>query len=621
MDHERANCLPHPKAVEFKATPAEVKPLLTHWSNCVPNPFIEELLSPIKQIPGGLLTIRIEPRDETHQTDEHYTLDATDSGLLLSAASPNGLIYGAVTLAQLHHSGDLVRFTRIADGPRFSWRGLLIDPARHFLSVALLKRIIDGMARLKMNILHLHLTDDQGFRFESFAHPKLHSPEHYTQKELSALIEYAGERGIQVIPELDVPGHVTSWLQAYPEWGPRHASPTKRFGVHQACLNPIDEQVFEALQTLFEEVASVFSSRYVHIGGDEVHPAWWTKDPAISAFMAEAGLDLASLQNRFTTRIVSMLAKMGKTAIGWDEVLHEDMPNMIVQNWRGMTTRDRIAAQGLPCIVSAPFYLDLHYPADMHYAFDIAAEQREAIAQEDAIRQDPRLGHVKEGIEWTLQWRDRAITYDQTADVLGGEACLWSELVDEHTLETRLWSRLPAVAERLWTQEPHPDFNTRLDTLLDSPPFLLLQRQRTALHTLGLEPAQIDIALLLEPVKWYARLLGSEALSARISGREMPQARPYQTDTPLNRVVDMLSPESRSAAALRDASEATWFALANELAKQDSARWPADMKPAVEAFKQFAEVIQSGDRTSASSLYGPHGEYMIAAVPAWLDQS
>jgi hypothetical protein len=101
----------------------------------------------------------------------------------------------------------------------------------------------------------------------------------------------------------------------------------------------------------------------------------------------------------------------------------------------------------------------------------------------------------------------------------------------------------------------------------------------------------------------------------------MPQARPYQTDTPLNRVVDMLSPESRSAAALRGASEATWLSLANELAKQDSAHWPADMKPAIEAFKQFAEVIQSGDRTNASSLYGPHGEYMIAAVPAWLDQS
>lgn len=621
MDHVRANCLPHPNAVDFKENPADLKPLAMNWSNCEPNSFIKELLGSITQIPAGTLTIRIEPSLEPHQTDEHYTLDATDTGILLSAASTNGLIYGAVTLAQLHHNGDLVRFTHITDGPRFGWRGLLIDPARHFLSIALLKRIVDGMVLLKMNILHLHLTDDQGFRFESFAYPKLHSQEHYTQKELSALIEYASERGIQVIPELDVPGHVTSWLQAYPEWGYQPISPTKKFGVHQACLNPIDEHVFEVLQTLFEEISSVFTSRYLHIGGDEVHPAWWNNDQTTRGFMTEAGLDLAALQNRFTTRIVSMLAKMGKTAIGWDEVLHEDMPDMIVQNWRGMTTRDRIAAQGLPCIVSAPFYLDLHYPADMHYAFDIAAEQSQAIAQEDAIREDPRLSHVKKGIEWTLQWRESAIDWDQRADVLGGEACLWSELVNEETLETRLWSRLPAVAERLWAQAPHPDFDTRLDTLLDSPPFLLMQRQRTALNSLGLTPAQIDIALLLEPVKWYARLLGSEALNARIAGREMPQARPYQTDTPLNRVVDMISPESRSAAALKGAGQETWFALADTVAKQDSANWPDDVRPAIEAFKQFAEIIQSGDPSAALSLYGPHGEYMIAAIPAWLDQS
>ena len=182
-------------------------------------------------------------------------------------------------------------------------------------------------------------------------------------------------------------------------------------------------------------------------------------------------------------------------------------------------------------------------------------------------------------------------------------------------------ARLPAVAERLWSDQAHPDFGNRLDALLQSPPYHLEARQRTALAKLGLTAEQTTIALLLEPVKWYARLLGRDALEARISGHEMPQARPYQVHTPLNRVVDMISPESRSATALKRGTDADWLLLADTLLRQDTSQWPDDTRPVIEAFKAFADQIHNGDRAAAQALYVPHGEYMIAAIHAWLNRA
>ncbi len=619
MAQHRTHCVPHPNHLTQPVERVAHLPLSIQWRNCEAISFVETLLAPIKKIPGGNLIIAIMPRGLSDKSKERYTLSASPQGIELLASSTTGAIYGAVTILQLHQNEALDSFERIIDQPRFAWRGLLIDPARHFLSIGLLKKVIDGMTLLKMNVLHLHLTDDQAFRFECEAYPKLQSHQHYTQTELRHLVAYGQARGVEIVPELDVPGHVTSWLQAYPEWGCLPVEPTHRFGVHKACLNPTDERVFSALETIFSEVASVFPGEHIHIGGDEVHPAWWSKDPTISSEMVRLGFtDLSSLQNYFTRRVVKLVSSLGRTAIGWDEVLHDDMPEMIVQNWRGMTTRDRIGRKGLKSIVSAPYYLDLHFPADLHYAFDIEADQSDAMALEDAQQEDERLQHVKEGLLWRHHWREQAVEIERATHVLGGEACLWSELVDEHTLETRLWSRLPAVAERLWSDEPHSDFQTRLDALLCSTFFSLEAKQKTALDGLGLDATQVKIALLLEPVKWYARLLGQQALEARISGREMPKARPYRMDTPLNRVVDMISPESRSAVAMRDAPRAKWLELAGILQRQDTSTWPKDLRPVIKAFKHFGEIIVSDDRAAASALYIPHGEYMIAAIPAWL---
>ena len=620
MDQATINCVPHPQHITWTRTPIPLAPFRLHWQACQPQPFIEDLLAQLEEVPGGQLTFSLQTaKHQPTGGDEGYELSASAQGTRIEAASTAGLIYGAATLLQLSDNQTIRNITHIVDSPRYGWRGLLIDPARHFFSIALLKRVIDGMTRLKMNVLHLHLSDDQAFRMQSLAYPKLHSAQHYTQTELRDLVHYASERGIRVVPEIDIPGHVNAWLVAYPEWGCQAVTPTESFGVHKACLNPANESVYEALRMIFREVASIFDDDYIHIGGDEVHIAWWRDDPDVQAFMAENGFaDLNALQNHFTTRVVSILGELGKKAIGWDEVLHDPMPSMVVQNWRGMTTRDRIGACKLPCIISAPFYLDLNYPADMHYAYDLAMPQKDAIALEDSQQQDPRLAHVAEGIGWTHQWRKLAIHSSPQTNILGGEACLWSEIVDEGTLETRLWSRLPAVAERLWSLKTYADFSDRLDNLLDSPAFCHRTRQQEALSTLGLSNTQIEIALLLEPVKWYARLLGKAALEARLQGNEMPKARPYQVNTPLNRIVDYISPESRSAASLQRASPADWEALSRSVLEQDVSHWPDDTRPVMEAFKCFAQCIDNDDATAAATLYVPHGEYMIAAIPAWL---
>lgn len=569
--------------------------------------------------------------------DESYKLEKAVTGWTLTAATSYGALAGVTSLAQLYGLGDPASIAWIEDKPAYPWRGVMIDVARHFIPFEKLLSVLDGMAGLKLNVLHLHLTDDQGFRLPSAAYPKLASEEHFTREELRTLVNYAADRGIRVIPEVDIPGHVTCWLVAYPEWGYQQIDTTERFGVHKACLDPSSEQVYAALEALFTELGEVFPDRYVHIGGDEVHPAWWQEDPAVAALRSEQNLDdVRAVQNHFTQRVVDMLTHMGKRVIGWDEVLHTDMPDMIVQNWRGATTRDRAAELGLSSIVSAPYYIDLFYPLDMHYRFDPAASQIEWLAAEDAQQGDIRLRHVQEGIEWTKQWRREAVTYEGSPEVLGGEACLWSELVDLETLETRLWSRLPGFAERMWCgSDPHADqggeadqkadtkteledLYRRAEHLLNQAPYDLEARQRRQLAALGLDDGQVEVAMLLEPVKWYGRLLGAEALEARIAGTEMPQARPYQVTTPLNRVVDLIAPESYSARHLPEGDG--WQTFIERVFEQQVERWPQDVQPAIEGLQTFARHLQSGDmdQARAEALYVPYGEFMLAPVYIWM---
>jgi hypothetical protein len=203
--------------------------------------------------------------------------------------------------------------------------------------------------------------------------------------------------------------------------------------------------------------------------------------------------------------------------------------------------------------MSAPYYLDLHYPMDVYYQFDPAAAQARLVAQEDAMLEDPRLRHVADGMRWTQQWRQTAVDLPSAPEegLIGAEACLWGELVDEQVLDQRLWSRLPALAERFWSEVDadtaaslYPRADVFRNCSLPSCGIDLDAQLRRALGALGLDERWQQIARLLEPVKWYGRLLGEQALAARLAGSEMPQARPYDADVPLTGLADVLPPES-----------------------------------------------------------------------------
>lgn len=509
--------------------------------------------------------------------DESYRIDVLAEEIYLRAASWVGMQRAQQTLAQLLAQSilagaDALPCVRLDDAPDYEWRGLLLDVARHFIELPTLLRTLDGMAQHKLNVLHLHLTDDQAFRFPSRAYPLLNAGRPaYLREELELLVSHAASLGIRVVPELDMPGHVTCWLAAYPDWSLFPVKPTQRFGVHPACLDPTSEITYTVIGTLLDEFAEVFHDECVHTGGDEVHPRWWREHTSTQAFMAQQGMEQpGDLQAYFNSRVGELLVERGKKALVWDEAVHESLPaNTLVQAWRGMTARDAALAAGHDCIVSAPYYLDLFYPSDLHTAFAPELPLVDAVAAEDAMLVDERLAHVSGGLAWTKQWRERdepATKQSESGTVVGAEACLWSELVDNDLLDVRLWSRLPLLAELFWSASVEPEANTRDYTRVAHSlsswrfcggPDLVAALcgsvsvdQLDLLAPTGIDNTIIELLAVLEPVKWYARLLGAEALAARLQGSEMPQARPYHLGSVMRGVADVLSPQSFRVAQL-----------------------------------------------------------------------
>ena len=573
--------------------------------------------------------------------DESYRLTVSSEGVRISAPRLAGARHALTTLVQLANHFGYLPLGHIEDAPSFPWRGLMLDPARRFLSLDALLVTLDAMALCKLNVLHLHLTDDQGFRFQSRAYPKLASAERYSRSELRALVTAATDRGIRVIPELDVPGHATSWLCAHPEWGPRRSPvpPSSRFGPHEAVLNPIDAAFQDAIDTLIGELADVFPDQFIHLGGDEVNPAWWNESSEIAAYMAERGLaDHGALQADFRARLAEIAARHGKRIIGWDEALDSGAPEgMLVQSWRGATAAGRALAAGHDCVVSSGYYLDLFYPADVHHAYAPDAPEAELLALEDALLEDPRFGHVASGLKWVQGWR-RPAPSPGTGKVLGGEACLWSELVSEELLPVRLWSRMPLIADRFWSNQPAPgDFSGWLEASLDQLAAAgvvdVPGTSRRLLKRFGVKARHLPAVALLEPIKWYGRLLGP-ALQARIRGEAMPQSRPYRTDTPLNRPVDALLPESLAAHRFEALLAEGGTPLLEESAKLLDAcaadglipelRAPiANLKRILQAVVEVSTgrltKIEASKRVTEASQ--PAGEYLAAIGPpvqAWL---
>ncbi|MEN3158555.1 family 20 glycosylhydrolase [Alkalimonas sp. NCh-2] len=329
-----------------------------------------------------LLHLRIETEQAFFyplpDSDESYQLHIDQAGIRLSAPTHLGILHGLETVAQLVTANKKIPAVRITDAPRFAWRGLLLDPARHFLPVSTIERQLDAMAAAKLNVFHWHLTDDQGWRLESKRFPKLQqiggTDGYYSQDEIRHIVDYAAMRGIRVVPEIDVPGHTTALGAAYPEFMsmPGPSEPEIHWGVHPAVLDPTNEQVFVFLQQLLEEVTTLFPDPYLHIGGDEVLPDHWQQNPAIAAFKQQHGMaDHLALQTWFNQQLLQILTPLQRRMIGWDEILTPELPSSsLVHSWRGLDSVVDAAQAGHDVILSTGFYLDQPQFASFHYRND-----------------------------------------------------------------------------------------------------------------------------------------------------------------------------------------------------------------------------------------------------------
>ncbi|WP_331352895.1 beta-N-acetylhexosaminidase [Cellvibrio sp. UBA7671] len=312
--------------------------------------------------------------------DESYQLNITAAKIELTAKQLVGAQRGLETLLQLIGTDQKISLpvVSISDHPRFKWRGLLLDTSRHFFSVATIKRQIDAMAAAKYNIFHWHLTDDQGWRLESKKYPKLHKlasdGEYYTRKQIRDVVAYARARGIQVLPEIDMPGHASAIAVAYPELmsAPGPYAMEYRWGVHKPTLNPANEKVYEFADAIIAEVTELFPFEYVHIGGDEVDPEHWNTNPDIQSFMKAQGLkDHRALQAYFNQRLQKVLQKFQRKMIGWDEIQHKDLPkDIVIHSWRGPDGVSDAVSHGFQSILSTGYYFDQAQTGAYHYRND-----------------------------------------------------------------------------------------------------------------------------------------------------------------------------------------------------------------------------------------------------------
>jgi hexosaminidase len=455
--------------------------------------------------------------------DESYVLEVRATGATLTASTPLGTMHGLQTFLQLVNvspDGFAAPAVTIHDQPRFPWRGLMIDSARHFIPLEVIRRNLDGMEAVKMNVFHWHLSENQGFRVESRKFPKLHELGsdglYYTQDEIRDLIAYARDRGIRVVPEFDMPGHSTAWFVGHPELasgkGPYEIE--RRWGIFDPAMDPTNEKVYKLLDDLIGEMAKIFPDHFFHIGGDEVNGKEWDANPKIQAYMkAHEIKNNDALQAYFSGRVQKLVVKHGKIVVGWDEVLVPGVPkDIVIQSWRGQASLAQAAKQGFRGILSNGYYLDLGWPAARHYAIDPMSGDAASLAPEEKLR------------------------------ILGGESCMWAEYVNPENVDSRIWPRNAAIAERFWSPQEVRDpaamyarldfISARLDWLgLTHKTYYRKMLQRIAGPSSPEEFAALHtLSDLVEPVKDYTR-------------EQTAPAEPTNA-TPMNRVVDAVPLES-----------------------------------------------------------------------------
>lgn len=593
---------------------------------------------------GAGLQIQNLINDEVYpqlQDDESYELTIKGSKIDLNASSSTGIIYGLETLLQLveNNSGQwYFREVNIKDQPRYPWRGLMIDVSRHWIPKDVILRNLDAMAKLKMNVFHWHLSDYQGFRVESLKFPRLHelgsNGNYYTQEDIKEVVSYAADRGIRIIPEFDIPGHTTSWLAGYPELGSApgpYVPDTIALGVFRPVMDPTNPDLYTFLDEFVAEMGTLFPDMYFHIGGDEVMAKDWEENEEIQNYMKVNGLsDSHDLQAHFNRRLQKIIAKHNKVMLGWDEIMHPDLPTegIAVQAWRTHKVLWESARKGNKAILSKGYYLDHkkntgdYYSVDpeiikgainididstnwnswktqIHfgenhfdgniYAFgegdntqiimefmdnatSISEVQKKAnnikfsnkidVGNMDVdldIVGDSLIGEasialfslkiagirsggsdMEEGEPLPKFDKIEPLNPEQLSYILGGEACMWTEMVDSITLESRIWPKASAIAEKLWSpQELTKDTEDMYRRLI------IMNEE---LELVGLKHKSNQETILksmvkkeyFQPLNFLVDYLHEGAFMNRLS---LYQPTLY-TSTPLNGIVDAASAES-----------------------------------------------------------------------------
>jgi hexosaminidase len=441
-------------------------------------------LSKNLESPNPTLTIQVQDSTGTRptlDTDETYSISVSANKIKLQARTIFGTLHGLETLKQLVQAQDgnyVIPVVDIIDSPRFPWRGFMLDVSRHFMPLPVIYRTLDGMAAVKLNVFHWHLTDDQGFRIESKRFPLLTSKGSdglfYTQEEVRAVIAYASARCIRVVPEFDIPGHVTSWLVGMPELGSvqRPYEISRTFGIWDGALDPTRDSTYKFLDAIIGEMGALFPDEYLHFGGDESNGADWKANPNIVAFMRAHNMKSTDeLQTYFSTRVLALVNKHHKQMVGWDEILTPGTPkDAVIQSWRGVDSLAVAAKQGNRGILSAPYYLDGMKTAERMYLDDPIPD-------------------------------NTTLTPDQQKLILGGEVCMWAEQITAQTVDSRIWPRTAALAERFWSPRQTHDVHDMY--------------RRLAVESIRLDG--LGLTHISGPESGLRQLAGSEAAASQLA--------------------------------------------------------------------------------------------------------
>ena len=487
--------------------------------------FPQDFITPASPKTGDF-GILVERRGEVKLgTDESYQLVVSANGIRLEAMTDIGALRGLETFLQLltaDKEGYYFPAIKIDDAPRFPWRGLLIDVARHWQPVDVIKRNLDGMAAVKMNVLHWHLTEDQGFRVECKTFPKLHELGsdgfYYTHEQIKEIIDYAADRGIRVMPEFDIPGHSTSWFVGYPQFAslPGPYTIERHWGIMDPTFDPTIEETYEFFDAFFKEMCALFTDEYMHIGGDENNGKQWDANADIQKFIKDNNIpDNHALQTYFNNRILHILTRYDKKMIGWDEILQPDSPkDIVIQSWRGRESLIHAAKNGYQVLLSNGYYIDLIQPTDYHYLNDPLTE-------------------------------DMNLTPEQAKFILGGEATMWSEFVTPENIDSRIWPRTAAIAERLWSPSTVRDVKD-MYRRLERTSFRL--EEHGLMHEKNYEMMlrRLTNAQDTEPLRTFVDVVEPLKIYQRGSRREFTQQSPY------TRVMDAARPDQKVAREFRE---------------------------------------------------------------------